>query len=491
MDASRRTRVLTAHLAAHPLTIDTLNPRLKAAEYAVRGELVIKAGEYEQALTRGEKLNFEKVIYCNIGNPHSVKQSPLTFHRQVLSLCLYPDAMDSPEAMRAYPTDAVQRAVEILKGTGGNGLGAYSHSKGLLSVRHTIAEFLEARDGFPADPERLFLTNGASEGVGRLFDMLVCSSNDGVMIPIPQYPLYSSSLALRGAVQVPYYLDEEKGWGMDINELARALQKARAQGVNVKALCVINPGNPTGQVLDYDSMAAIVKFCADQGLVLCADEVYQENVYDENKQWTSFRKVMLETKVQAQLFSYHSTSKGFFGECGLRGGFFEVLNVEDDVMAQLYKLSSMGLCSNLTGQVMTDLMLKPPKAWDPSGPLFLKERDTQLSSLKRRAKIISDGLNSLSGVSCNPSEGAMYTFPQIRLPAKAISAAQAAGKAPDAYYALALLAATGICVVPGSGFGQKDGTWHFRSTFLPPENDIEDAVERMRQFHEGFMAKYA
>lgn len=171
--------------------------------------------------------------------------------------------------------------------------------------------------------------------------------------------------------------------------------------------------------------------------------------------------------------------------------FFDVTNVEQPVLDQLYKLSSMSLCANLTGQVMVDLMLKPPQPSDPSWTLFQQEKDAQLSSLARRAKILEAGLNSLTGVTCNPSEGAMYTFPQINFSQKAMTAAKAAGKKPDAFYALALLAATGICVVPGSGFGQKDGTWHFRTTFLPPENEMEAVVERMRVFHEAFMKKYA
>eukprot|EP00657_Telonema_sp_P-1_P010619 TRINITY_DN5121_c0_g1_i1.p1 TRINITY_DN5121_c0_g1~~TRINITY_DN5121_c0_g1_i1.p1 ORF type:complete len:126 (-),score=51.30 TRINITY_DN5121_c0_g1_i1:95-472(-) len=102
-------------------------------------------------------------------------------------------------------------------------------------------------------------------------------------------------------------------------------------------------------------------------------------------------------------------------------------------------------------------MVKPPSPTDPSGPLFIKERDDQLDSLRRRAQRLTEGLNSLSGVSCNQCEAAMYAFPQITLPAKAVAAAQAAGNAPDAFYALALLDETGICVVPGSGFGQVSG----------------------------------
>ena len=128
---------------------------------------------------------------------------------------------------------------------------------------------------------------------------------------------------------------------------------------------------------------------------------------------------------------------------------------------------------------------------DASYAAFRAEKDSIIASMKRRALMLVDGLNALEGVSCNAPQGAMYAFPQITLPPKAIAAAEAAGKVPDTFYALALLEATGIVVVPGSGFGQVEGTWHFRTTFLPPEDEMESVVQRMKEFHEGFMAKYA
>jgi alanine transaminase len=100
-------------------------------------------------------------------------------------------------------------------------------------------------------------------------------------------------------------------------------------------------------------------------------------------------------------------------------------------------------------------------------------------------------LNELEGVTCNQPQGAMYAFPSITLPPKAVAAAEAAGKVPDTFYALALLERTGIVVVPGSGFGQKEGSWHFRTTFLPPEEDMEAVIQRMSEFHRDFLRQYA
>lgn len=172
------------------------------------------------------------------------------------------------------------------------------------------------------------------------------------------------------------------------------------------------------------------------------------------------------------------------------GGYVELTNVPDDVRMQLYKLQSISLCGNTSGQVVTGLMVNPPKPGDASYELYKNERDSIIASLKRRAIRVAEALNKCEGISCQPVEGAMYAFPQVELPAKAIAAAEAAGKNPDTFYCLALLESTGMCVVPGSGFGQVEGTFHFRTTILPPEKDLDNVMTRFASFHQDFMIKY-
>ena len=123
--------------------------------------------------------------------------------------------------------------------------------------------------------------------------------------------------------------------------------------------------------------------------------------------------------------------------------------------------------------------------------LYAHERDTILHSMKCRAEMITSTLSDLEGVSFNASQGAMYAFPRIYLPPKALDAAAEAGKPADMMYCLELLDSTGIVVVPGSGFGQKDGTLHFRATILPPEEELRDVLLRYSNFHASFMEKYA
>jgi len=373
------------------------------------------------------------------------------------------------------------------------GIGAYSESKGAVFLRETIADFIERRDGHPSDPDNIFMTDGASPAVHMAINTLIRDRNDGILVPIPQYPLYSACIALYGGTLVPYYLDEANDWALNTSEVVRALEEARKKGINVRGIAVINPGNPVGNVMAEDNIKEIVDLCAKEQLVVMADEVYQDNIWDDNRSFHSFKKVMCDMGEAAsglQLASFHSISKGFTGECGMRGGYMEVANFDEEVKEQMYKYQSICLCSNLMGQVAVSLMTNPPKPGDPSYPLYADERDGILRSLKRRSIRLVEAYNKMEGVTCNKSQGALYTFPQVRLPQKAIKAAHAAGKQPDTFYCLQMLDATGVIVVPGSGFGQEPGTWHYRSTILPPEEDIDEVVERSAKFHAEFMDRY-
>lgn len=285
-------------------------------------------------------------------------------------------------------------------------------------------------------------------------------------------------------------------------ELERSLAAAKASGKKVQAIAIINPGNPTGNCLSHDNVKEVLAFASEHKLVVLADEVYQDNVWTTTKgPFASFKKAACEmglvdpsntdTNKGVQLASFHSTSKGFTGECGRRGGYVELCGFDPAVRAELYKLASISLCANVSGQIMMGLMVNPPKAGQPSHPLYTSERDAILQSLKRRAIKLVDAFRKLEGVTCEAPEGALYVFPRVSLPPQAVAAAQRAGKAADALYCMELLEATGIVVVPGSGFGQKDGTFHFRSTILPPEHAIDEVVERIATFHAQFLTKYS
>lgn len=487
-------RPLSSSPWSPPLTIDTISPKVLKCEYAVRGEIVAHAEKLQEIIqSNPSSVPFDEIIYCNIGNPQSLGQQPITFFREVTALCNHPALLDKDESHGIFSSDSISRAWHIIDRIPGKATGAYSHSKGIKSLRIEIAEGIAERDGYPAEADDIFLTDGASAAVHLIMQLITRSEQDGILCPIPQYPLYSAAAALHGGSLVPYYLNESTGWGLEISELKSRLDAAVSAGINVRALVVINPGNPTGQVLSEENQQAVVKFCKDERLLLLADEVYQENVYVEGKKFNSFKKVartMGYTEKDFSLVSFHSASKGYYGECGRRGGYMEVTGLDADVREQLYKVASVNLCANISGQILMSLIMNPPKIGDESYDLFRSERDGILSSLSRRAKMLAEALNKLEGVTCNEAEGAMYLFPRLDLPKRALKAADAAGRVPDTFYCRRLLDATGIVMVPGSGFGQVPGTWHFRTTILPSEEKMPSIVSRLTTFHERFMEEF-
>lgn len=449
------------------IRIEDVAPFVRDAQYAVRGPIVSRAQELER--------QGREVIYCNIGNPQSLGQRPLSWVRQVLALSEYPELLDRVPA-GTFPADAVELAREVVRASE-HGLGAYTESKGYRFVRDAIAAFIRDRDGIDADPEAIYLTDGASKAVQSVLRLLVSGPDDGILIPIPQYPLYSATITLYGGVQVPYHLDEGARWKLSIEDLERSCDAARAKGIRVRAICVINPGNPTGAVLDEENVERVLAFAQARGLAVLADEVYQSNVYLPGDRFASFASALAKRGIRdVSLFSFHSVSKGYLGECGHRGGYVECRNVPDAVLDELTKLQSIGLCANSVGQLVTYLLVRPPRPGDPSHATYVRERGEILESLRRRAVLVERGLNAVPGITCNPVAGAMYAFPRIALPEGVT----------DSAWCLALLEETGICVVPGSGFGQAPGTWHFRTTILPPIEQLQAVVDRIGRFHVAF-----
>lgn len=467
----------------HP---DLFNESILKAQYAVRGELYL-AGE---ALRQAGK----EIIFTNVGNPHALGCKPLTFPRQVASLCISPYLIDSPEAQKLFPADARARARKILDAFKG-GMGAYSDSRGNPLVREEAAKFYEERDGVKSSADRIFLTDGASVAVRMCLNALIRNENDGILVPIPQYPLYSASIQLYGGALVPYMLDESKNWGLSIEGLKEAVKTARRDGISVRGLVFINPGNPTGQCLTRENLQELIKFAYKERIVLMADEVYQENVYQDERPFIGARRVMYEMgepyRSGLEVISFHTVSKGSGGECGLRGGLMEMTNIHPGAIAEIYKCASINLCPNTVGQVAVSCLVNPPKPGDESYEQYNKERTDEIASLRRRARMVTDAFNALEGVTCTFTEGAMYAFPRIHLPKKAIEAAKKLGKLPDVFYCLKLLEATGISTVPGSGFGQEEGTFHLRTTILPREEVMKGFVAKFADFHKSFMKEYA
>lgn len=402
------------------LTIDNINPHVKEAKYAVRGELAIKSEEYRAKLRKlkdgppsppsDSELPFDTVISANIGNPQQLDQKPITFFRQVLSLLEYPNLLDHDDVLLHsldYKQDVIDRARWLLKEIGS--VGAYSQSTGVPAIRQSVANYIERRDGFPADPSNIYLSAGASSGVNTLMNVMLANEKCGVLVPIPQYPLYTATLSLLNAQCCPYYLEESAGWGTNLESIRKSYEEAKSKGIDVRAIVIINPGNPTGASLAQADIESIIKFGAENHLVVMADEVYQTNVFIG--EFISFKKVLRELQRDnpgkdgqegpydhVELASLHSISKGMVGECGHRGGYFELVGFDSKVAEQIYKFISIMLCPPVIGQCCVELMVHPPVEGDASYELYKKEYDGIAGGLKKRAYALYEAFKEMEGV---------------------------------------------------------------------------------------------
>ena len=228
--------------------LNSLSKNVISAEYAVRGQIPIRGEEIMKKIQHGEHSHYQfaETTALNIGNPQKVGQGTITFNREVLSGMMHPPLAD----MGVLSQDAVNR-IKLLSSSCKSPPGAYTgNSKGWAYVRRQVADFINRRDGVTDSHEdKIYLTNGASEAVRLTFLTLLRNSNDGILIPIPQYPLYSALLTLMNGELLPYYLDESRNWGLDVEGLERVVERATENGFCPRAIVVINPGNPTGQVM--------------------------------------------------------------------------------------------------------------------------------------------------------------------------------------------------------------------------------------------------
>ena len=232
-------------------------------------------------------------------------------------------------------------------------------------------------------------------------------------------------MTLFGGQLLPYYLDESKCWGLDVPGLRKLVAKSKDDGFTPRAIVVINPGNPTGQVMGREDLEEIIRICHSENILIMADEVYQQNVYKEGKKFISMRRVLHEMgepyASEVELVSMNSVSKGIQGECGLRGGYMETHNLSNKAEQILYKLKSIELCSNTPGQLAVNLMVDPPQVGRESPKcleIYNKEANQIFGGMKERAKLLTRTFNEMKQITCTEIEGAMYGFPRVHFSEK-------------------------------------------------------------------------
>jgi aspartate/methionine/tyrosine aminotransferase len=229
-------------------------------------------------------------------------------------------------------------------------------------------------------------------------------------------------------------------------------------------------------------MIDVIGLAREHHLMIIADEVYQENIYQGK--FLSFAKVIGSEPVA--LASLHSISKGFFGECGHRGGYLELRNPPNikgsplNLTDLLNKLASVSLCSSTPGQVLTYLMVKPPTENSTTYQRYIEEKNKILSDLHEKAVMIREAFSEMEGMECFGETGALYLFPRLNVLPEGTT---------DFDYCMTLLEKTGLCTVNGSGFGQKEGTHHLRIAFLPPKELLEQVLPEWIKFHNQYVSK--
>ena len=470
---------------------------VKNAEYAVRGPVAIRAAQIKNEMAAGKKFKFDRLVPMHSGNPQALGQPPITFGREVLSILIHQQLGQSMDFSR-YSQDAIDRAKFYHENMDPQALGGYAgHSSGYDGVKKDIIDFIQRRDGVEINPANLYLSTGASECIEIMIRLLINEPTDAIMTPNPNYPLYSAACILSGGQEVNYELDEDNNWGLNFEVIEKAYQEARDRGVHPKGIAVLNPGNPTGQVLTKQNLKDVLEFAHEKKMVVMADEVYQENIYGENK-FYSMRSLMEELgdpiKSNLELVSMHSVSKGFTGECGLRGGYFEFVNFDPYAIEMIYKLKSMKFCAPTPGMIAVGTMVNPPREGYNSPEavaLYQAQRSDIFNGLARRAGTLYDLLNKMEGITTNETQGAMYSFAKLDLPKKFIAEAESLGIHPDMHFCLQLVEETGMITVPGSGFGQAEGTAHIRMTNLIYNDDVMDeSMDRMHNMVKELHEKY-
>ncbi len=331
---------------------------------------------------------------------------------------------------------------------------SYSPSSGIEEAREAIrAEAGRRGIGSIRD---IFVTTGATEAIDICFTALA-DEGENVLIPVPGYPTYNAILTKLGVESRPYFLDESHGWQPDLDDIREKIDS------RTRAIVLINPNNPTGAFYDRDTVAALAGLAAERKIVLFSDEIYDRLLLDDREYVSPASLDPSAPVVTLNGMSKNYLAPGFRVGWGIISGGSAALG---EYVEAVNKLLRARLCANHPEQ----WAIKPALEGDQS---HLQE---VVAKLTRRRDLMMELLNAEEGISCVRPEGAFYAFPRARI----------AGS--DREFCEALLRETGVVVVPGSGFGQPPESGHFRVVFLPPEEIMREACEKIAGFYRTLAA---
>ena len=393
--------------------------------YDIRGPIMDRARQMEE--------DGQKIIRLNIGN-----------------LAVF--GFDAPEEIQ-------QDMIRNLPNSSG-----YSDSKGIFAARKAVMHETQKQGIKGVALDDIYLGNGASELIVMATNGLL-DDGDELLLPAPDYPLWTAAASLSGGTPVHYRCDEAKGWMPDIADI-RAKITPRTKG-----LVVINPNNPTGALYSDALLLEIVAIAREHGLVLFADEVYDKVLYD------GVRHTAIASLSQDVLtLTFNSLSKSY-RSCGYRAGWLALSGDKrhaKDYIEGLNMLSNMRLCANVPGQYAIQTAL--------GGYQSIDDLVCEGGRLRRQRDLAYELITAIPGVSCVKPRAALYMFPRLDPAMYPI--------ADDQQFFLDVLQETRVMLVQGTGFNWEAPD-HFRIVFLPHEDDLREAIGRLERFLERYRMSHA
>ena len=348
------------------------------------------------------------------------------------------------------PDEIVQDMIRNLPQAAG-----YTDSKGLFAPRKSIVHYTQEKNIAGVSVDDVYLGNGASELITMSMNALL-NAGDEILVPAPDYPLWTASVSLSGGTPVHYMCDEQAGWTPDLTDMERKITP------NTKGIVVINPNNPTGALYPTEVLQAIVDLARKHDLIIFADEIYDKVLYDGNVH-TSIASLADDV-----LFvTFNGLSKNY-RSCGYRAGWMIVSGDKrraKDYIEGLNMLASMRLCANTPGQLAIQTAL--------GGYQSINDLVAPSGRLCRQRDLAHKLLTEIPGVTCVKPKAALYMFPRLDPQMYPI--------ADDQQFAYELLAEEKVLIVQGTGFNYPTPD-HFRLVFLPHEDDLADAVGRIARF---------
>ena len=335
----------------------------------------------------------------------------------------------------------------------------YSDSKGIFAARKAVMHETQKQGVVGVTLDDIYLGNGASELITMATNALL-DNGDELLLPMPDYPLWTAATSLSGGTPVHYLCDESNGWMPDLDDI-RAKITPRTKGI-----VVINPNNPTGVMYTDALLKGIVEIAREHGLVILADEVYDKVLFDGIK-----HTALASLSTDVLTLTFNSLSKSY-RSCGYRAGWMSVSGDKrnaSDYIEGLNMLSNMKLCSNVPGQWAIQTAL--------GGYQSINDLVGEGGRLRRQRDLAHELITAIPGVSCVRPQAALYMFPRLDPEVYPI--------ADDRQFFLEVLRETRVMLVQGTGFNWKKPD-HFRIVFLPHEDDLREAIGRIARFLEQY-----